>query len=411
MAPISNRILIIGLVWPEPTSSAAGTRMMQLIKFYKLEGYEIFFASAANKSSFSENLEKINITEINIELNSNTFNEVLLNINPNIVLFDRYITEEQYGWRVREQLENTITILDTEDLHFLRISRAQSIKKNSEINLYNDVTRREIASILRCDLSLIISEEEMNLLKDEFRIDEDLLLYLPFLEEIPDHNHTSNWKTFEDRANFMFIGNFLHEPNWHTTLVLKNEIWPKLSKLLPMAEMHIYGAYPSEKVYQLNNTKERFIIKGRAENAIETMGNYKLLLAPIKFGAGAKGKLIDSMQSGTPNITTVIGAEGMNIDHIWNGAIAQNMEEFIDEAYTFYTQSTNWYNAQQKGLELLNLKYDKFKFYPKLTEKHLYLLNNLKNHRIKNFIGSILNYNNINSFKYLSLWIQEKNKF
>lgn len=410
MAPISNRILIIGLVWPEPTSSAAGTRMMQLIKFYKLEGYEIFFASAANKSSFSENLEKINITEINIELNSNTFNEVLLNINPNIVLFDRYITEEQYGWRVREQLENTITILDTEDLHFLRISRAQSIKKNSEIYLYNDVTRREIASILRCDLSLIISEEEMNLLKDEFRIDEDLLLYLPFLEEIPDHNHTSNWKTFEDRANFMFIGNFLHEPNWHTTLVLKNEIWPKLSKLLPMAEMHIYGAYPNEKVYQLNNTKERFIIKGRAENAIETMGNYKLLLAPIKFGAGAKGKLIDSMQSGTPNITTPIGVEGMKTNDLWSGGIAQYTNDFINLAFTFYTQSALWHQAQQNGLSILKAKYDKQIFYPILEKKHNYLLNNLKNHRSKNFIGSILNYNQINSFKYLSLWIQEKNK-
>ncbi len=60
----------------------------------------------------------------------------------------------------------------------------------------------------------------------------------------------------------------------------------------------------TQKVLQLHNPKERFFIKGRAENAQDTMSTYKVLLAPINFGAGVKGKFVDAMQTGTPSVTS-----------------------------------------------------------------------------------------------------------
>src|SRR5690606_12663340 len=97
---------------------------------------------------------------------------------------DRFVSEEQFGWRVSQECPNAVQILDTEDLHFLRSAREKAFKKKEEINLYNETTIREIASILRCDLSLIISEFEMNLLLNEFHIAPELLYYLPFIEQI-----------------------------------------------------------------------------------------------------------------------------------------------------------------------------------------------------------------------------------
>ncbi len=409
MLHTKQRILIIGLVWPEPTSSAAGTRIIQIIKYFKSTGAEVYFASAANKSAYSFALKNLEVTEISIKLNSSDFNKVLIDINPNIVLYDRYISEEQYGWRVYENCRHALTILDTEDLHFLRYARQQSIKSGKDINLINDITKREIASILRCDISLIISEYEIQLLKDNFKIPEDLLFYLPFTEDVPSIEKTQHISGFEERKNVAFIGNFLHEPNWHTTLVLKNEIWPILRKLIPEAELHIYGSYMSEKVLNLNKSTDKFIVKGRAKNSIETLSEYRLLLAPIKFGAGTKGKLIDSMHSGTPNITTPIGAEGMFKD-IWNGAIAMNNDDFITQSKRFYTDPTIWSKAQENGFQILNRNFNYETHIPKLHKFIKNKIENLEHIRNNNFMGLILHHHTTNSSKYMSLWIEEKNK-
>ena len=158
-----KKLLIIGLVWPEPTSSAAGTRMIQLIHFFLNKNYEITFACAASKSEFSFDLIGIGIKEQVIKLNCESFNHFIKDLNPEIVMFDRYIIEEQYGWRVQKECTMAMTILDTEDLHFLRHARQKALKTDNE-DLFSDHTKREIASILRCDLSLIISEIEIGLM-------------------------------------------------------------------------------------------------------------------------------------------------------------------------------------------------------------------------------------------------------
>ena len=152
-----KRILIIGPVWPEPASSAAGTRMIQLINLFISDAYEVLFASAASKSDFSFNLTGLGVKEYEIKLNDSSFNVFLSEVNPGIVLFDRFMMEEQYGWRVQQECPGAIRLMDTEDLHCLRLARQQAIKTGDTIDLYTDIAKREIASILRCDVSLLIS--------------------------------------------------------------------------------------------------------------------------------------------------------------------------------------------------------------------------------------------------------------
>src|SRR5690606_11573201 len=141
----------------------------------------------------------------------------LKEFHPNIVVYDRFVSEEQFGWRVTQECPNAVQILDTEDLHFLRAAREKAYKKQEEIDFYNEITTREIASILRSDLSLMISEFEMDLLQNEFKITPSLLHYLPFLQDFVETN-SEEFKSFEKRKDFIFIGNFLHEPNWQTVL-------------------------------------------------------------------------------------------------------------------------------------------------------------------------------------------------
>ena len=398
-----KHLVIIGLVIPEPASTAAGRRMLQLIEIFEKQNYKITFLTSSKNIEFSE---KIPFQEIKI--NDENFDDLIKNLNPDLVLFDRYISEEQFGWRVSENCPNALKILDTEDLHFLREARRKAFVQQKDIqdeDLLNDVFKREIAAILRCDISLIISEFEFNLLQEKFNINPEILFYIPFLFD----GKIQNSKTFNERKNFVSIGNFLHEPNWQTVLQLK-KIWKNIREKLPETELHIYGAYASEKVFQLHQEKEGFLVKGRAESVENIFNEYKILLAPIPFGAGLKGKLFESMLFGIPNVTTKMGAEAMHGNLPWNGFIENEKDGFVEKSIELYQDENLWKTAQQNGFEILRNIFDENLFIPNLMHKILKIQQNLKSHRNRNFLGQILQHHQLNSTKYMSRWIEEKNK-
>jgi len=404
----SKTLLIIGFVWPEPKSSAAGSRMMQLIQLFKTNGYEITFASTAQNLEFSEDISVLGVSAKTIELNSSSFDDFVIEFNPTIVLFDRFMVEEQFGWRVSESCPNALKMLDTEDLHCLRQARQLAIKENREFtleDLFSDVAKREIASILRCDLSLMVSEFEIEVLQNQFKVSKDLLFYLPIfaerLNEIP---------SFTERNDFVFIGNFLHEPNWDCVKYLSETIWPLLHKKLPDAKMFIYGAYPSQKVLELHKPKEQFYIMGRADDAFHVVKNAKVVLAPIRFGAGIKGKLLEAMQCGTPSVTSSIGAEAMSGNFEWNGFVKDNPNEFVEATVKLYNDEKLWQQCQENGFEIVEKRYKKSLFENDFITEINSLSDNLKQHRNNNFFGSILQHHLVSSTKYMSKWIEEKNR-
>lgn len=400
---IVKHLVIIGLVIPEPASTAAGHRMMQLIKLFSKADHKITFLTASNNIEFSE---KIKIEKI--EINNESFDNKIKELNPDVVLFDRYVTEEQFGWRVAENCPDALKVIDTEDLHFLREARRKAFVEKREVNnkdLVNDIFKREIASILRCDLSLIISEFEYQLLTDKFNINPDILFYIPFLTEKIVKNKTD----FEDRKHFVSIGNFLHEPNWQTVLKLRS-IWKNIRKELPEAELHIYGAYATEKVFQLDNEKEGFLVKGRAENVEKIFNQYRVLLAPIPFGAGLKGKLWESMQFGLPNVTSSVGAEAMHKDSPWNGFVEDSDEVFVEKSIGLYKNESVWNQANENAYQILKQNFDKKLYVNQFWETISKIENNLENHRAENYLGKILQQHQLNSTKYMSRWIEEKNR-
>ncbi|WP_425657504.1 glycosyltransferase [Tenacibaculum ascidiaceicola] len=407
-----QQLLIIGYVWIEKTTGA-GNRMLQLLNVFKNQNYTITFTTPAQKTENSLNLAELGVEEKSIELNSSSFDDFIKEQQPDVVLFDRFMMEEQFGWRVAEHCPKALRVLDTEDLHFLRKTRHQQLKKGKQFStealLKSDEAKREIAAILRCDMSLIISTYEMQLLKDVFKVDESLLYHLPFLLSSIDEKVVKKWKSFEERKHFVFIGNFFHAPNVDAVLQLKT-IWKTIRKQLPEAELHIYGAYATQQIQQLHKPKEGFIIKGFAEDALEVVKNTRVVLAPIRFGAGIKGKLTEAMECGTPSVTTSIGAEGMHENLPWNGFIEDDFEKFANKAIELYTYDILWKKSQQKGIAIINSIYDKEKLAFSFVNKIKEIQENLETHRTQNFLGSLLQHQTLQATKFMSKWIEEKNK-
>ena len=397
-----KHLLIIGHTFPEPNTTAAGSRMMQLMQLFMEDGFDITFATTASKTPYTPTLYEFAIKVKNILLNDTSFDGFISQLQPSVVLFDRYITEEQFGWRVSEQCPNALKILDTEDLHFLRKAREVAFKKGLEVNLFSDTTKRELASILRCDISLIISKAEMKLLIETFKIPESLLYYLPFLVTTVSQDTIS----FEDRQHFISIGNFQHAPNTDAVIFLKKEIWPKIKEQLPAAELHIYGAYAPKQISELHSENEGFLLKGWAEDVAEIMLQSRVNLAPLRFGAGLKGKLLDAAQFGTPSVSTSFGVEGME-----GIAICEDeVDAFIASSIKLYSDISAWEAQQRQAFSVVEREFSKSKFATSFMNDVSQLQHTITKHRETHFIGQVLQHQSAQATKYMSKWIEEKNK-
>lgn len=402
---MNQKILIIGSVWPEPNSSAAGIRMLQLIQSFQNYQNEVVFATQAHQSQFAFNLAAINVESFKISVNDSSFDKFVKNQNPTVVMFDRFIMEEQFGWRVAEKCPDALRILDTEDLHFLRKERQQKLNQKVEKETFSDIAKREIASIYRCDLTLIISEFEMELLTVNYQVPKERLMYLPMWSD-----SVSKINAFAERNHFMFVGNFMHEPNWDCVRYLKSEIWPSIRKKIPNSELHVYGAYPTDKVFQLNNEKEGFIIKGRAEDVNEICQNYRLMIAPLRFGAGVKGKFIDAMRNGLPSITTTLGAESMIEKKDWPGFVSDEIQDIISNAIEIYSNELRWNDLSNKAFKIHNEKFLVKNWPVTFIEKVKFYIENQQYIRRNNFIGAMLMHHSQQSTKFMSKWIELKNQ-
>ena len=401
-------VLIIGKVWPEPNSSAAGTRMMQIIQFFKERGDDVTFATHANPTEFQEDLSALDVKTSAIALNDRSFDEMVTQLRPEIVVFDRFMTEEQFGWRVTEACPEALRVLDTEDLHFLREARHEGVKKEQKVDLpsyRSELQFRELAAILRSDLSLMVSDVEMEILQTHYSAPKEKLLHLPFYV----HPLQVSIPTFENRKDFAFIGNYRHAPNVDAVRYLKSTLWKEIRKKLPGTKLNIYGAYCAEKVLQLSNVKEGFIVHGLAKNASEVVSSARVSLAPLRFGAGIKGKLLESINCGTPFVTSSIGAEGIISDERWIKCIEDDPKKFVEKAVQLYQNEEHWNASQQLGFETVRAKFDK-KTFTECFQRALESIPNLDEHRNSSLISAMLQHQSHQASRYMSMWIEEKKR-
>jgi len=409
----SKKLLVIGYVWPEPASSAAGSRMVQLLEFFNSEGWQITFASTAKETRHMADLDALDVETASIKLNDQSFDKFLHKLNPQMVLFDRFMAEEQFGWRVQAGAPDAIRVLDMEDLHCLRFGRQQAVQTGQPFShdfLLSNIAKREIASVYRCDLSLVISEAETELMESFFGVPPELMHYMPYILEPIGSEQLESWPSFDERNGFMTIGNFRHEPNLDAVLYLKEEIWPLIRKSLPGAELRVYGAYASKKVKQWHDPSEGFLVNGRAGDAGTELRKARVSLAPLRFGAGLKGKLAESMLYGTPSITTSVGAEGIAGQMHWPGSIADSPKEFAEAAIRFHNNKEEWEKAQQAGIEVINQRFSPGTIKARLRERLRELTENTEAHRKRNFTGAMLMHHSMASTRFMSRWIEEKNR-
>jgi hypothetical protein len=394
-----QKVLIIGQLLPEPNATAAGKRMLGIIHLMQSIANEVFFVHLSPISPLSVQLENIGVNTQQFAINDSSFDEFLKDYKPNCVIFDRFYTEEQMGWRVAEICPNALRVLDMEDFHALRQTRQTAVQKNEEWNLAylqnSDIFIREISSMYRCDISWVISSAEMEILTQNLAFPKSLLHYYPL-----SFDFKTKGKSFDERKNIVLLGNFMHAPNADSVKWTYEHFLPQLIQWDKNIQIHVYGAYAQS--FKTQYKHPNFILKSYLAD-INTLGDYKILLAPLRFGAGVKGKVLDAYAHGLPVVGSTIA---------WEGLTDQKMDlnELFTQCKNIYSNKTNWENEVEQTTAILQQKF-LLSNSTKLVQQHiLNVYNNLTQHRNQNYWQKILLQNQFNATKFMSKWIEEKNK-
>ena len=366
--------------------------------------------------------------------------------NLQVVIFDRFFSEEAYSFHFHRYKPNVLRVLDMQDMHSLRAHR-QSIVENESgseksssllssipkvVSSYprlkqmkddhhhakkgkkdvNSTLLRELASIHRSDLTLVCSPYELSLLRDEYGIPSHKLALASFFIESSDvsNNNNDTSTTFHERKDFVTLGGFKHPPNIDQVKVLKYDIWPKILKEIPNANLYVYGAYPHQSISKLHDERNGFHIKGYAESLEEILSSSKVMLAPLRYGAGIKGKIIDSWRFGCPVVTTPIGSEGMTDDNDdqWGGSIAFDSDGFVQSAIDIYTNESKWTSSQRKGTDLLERLFNAETNFRDLNANMSNAMQNLQERRERDYVSAMLWQQQTRSTEYFSKWIEQK---
>jgi glycosyltransferase involved in cell wall biosynthesis len=280
-------------------------------------------------------------------------------------MFDRFILEEQFGAMVYEALPHALVVLETQDLHFVRRARQELKEKWLGLegippNFYHTETAlRETASLERVDFSFVVSSFEEQLLDREFSLGLDRQRWIPFsFDPIQSEKRSGD---FESRSDFVWIGNFRHAPNADALRWTRSEIWPEIRAKIPSAVFHVFGAYPSQEFMDWNRDPSAGIkVHGHAETLEQVFLTARVNLAPLRFGAGVKGKILEGFRYGVPVVTTPVGAEGLlpptRSELEFPGEVEVGPKALAEAAIRLYQDRSRWSQAQMRALALASIK-------------------------------------------------------
>lgn len=387
----ARSVMFVSFLWPEASSSAAGVRTTSLLRAFQAWGWRVHYLACARPNEHTDILEASGVRTHHVAPNRGAeFEAALEAAAPDAVIFDRFMAEEAFSFRVRAARPSAARILDMQDLHSLRYARHDAVKtalataKARPDPVAEDKTpspvlaalaavpeagddhlSRELASVHRCDLALVCSPVETTLLRDRYRVPSEKLIPASFFCDPPPREFPT--PGFEPRAGFVTIGTFYHPPNVDSVRWMSKEVWPLIRLALPKATMRVYGAYPTEAIKQLHRPKQGFFVEGFAPTVQGAMEDARVLLAPLRFGAGIKGKIVDAWQNGLPVVTTPVGAEGMvpgaetlwrpnDIDdgEVWGGRWrSTDAAGIAADAVALHEDGDAWERARARGGELV----------------------------------------------------------
>ena len=330
---------------PRHDQDSGSLRMYRLVVALKEMGYHAVFLPVDNDRGgiYGEALERVGVQVVCAP--HDDFESWLVRNGSDLraVILSRLHVAKRFLARVRRLAPHARIVFDTVDLHFLREGRQAELVGDPLRLAQAKATRRaELAVAKSADVTLVVSAEEVKLLATIApRLTVRLLsnIHEPEPSDVP----------FQNRRGILFVGGFAHEPNVDAVLFFANEIFPLIKARMPDAEFFCVGSWPTDQVKAL--ASESIHVTGFVPDLKPFFDRCKLSVAPLRYGAGVKGKVNQSMALGLPVVGTTLACEGMWLTPGKDVLVADAPEDFARAVVRLHTDEELWKGISLGGLD------------------------------------------------------------
>lgn len=351
--PVENpsRVLVVDWKPPMPDRDSGSFRMRKLLECLIEGGIRVDFIGdvPALEDAYVEQLQALGIR---VEIGMPAATELLKGQGGDYrtVLLSRPEVAELYLPLVRAYAPMARVVYDTVDLHWVRFERGARIDTDPAELLArsSDYRRLEMSNARSADVTLAISEDERAIL-----LAEDPGITVAVVPNV--HEVVGTRTPFADRRGLFFIGGFDHAPNVDAVRFLVSDILPAVRARLGDVELHVVGSNPPEEISQLASDAVR--IEGFVRDVGPWFERSRVFVAPLRQGAGMKGKIGHSLSHGLPLVTTRIGAEGIGLVDGENAFVADDPRELADKVVALYQDPELWQRFSSAGMELLRTRF------------------------------------------------------
>ncbi|HIJ96526.1 MAG TPA: glycosyltransferase [Desulfuromonadales bacterium] len=259
-----------------------------------------------------------------------------------LVFMFRPAVVEHHIKSIRKYCPKTKTLFHTVDLHYLRLSREADLHDDElKRKAAAEMKQRELTAIRAVDASIVHSTTEMEILRSE--LSHETVFVFPLILNI-----RSTKTGFGERRDLVFVGGFQHPPNVDAVKFFIKDIMPIVRERLPGVRFYAVGSKPPEELYTLQAAD--VVITGFVEDLDSLLDKMRISLAPLRYGAGIKGKIGTAMSAGLPTVATRMAAEGMSLTNGKNVLIADGTSDFAEAIVRLYGDETLWASLRDNGL-------------------------------------------------------------
>ncbi|MET3027856.1 glycosyltransferase family 4 protein [Flavobacterium sp. UW10123] len=343
----NKNVIIIDTKIPEYNKDSGSRRLTEIVKLLIKNNIGVFLLGDFKEYRFTSDYIKYFrdlgavVYEPAVDKNEKliTKNEFIKQVLPfaDSVWLHRPEIFAKYYPIIKKNKPAVKVFFDMVDFHYLRFKREFELTGNLDAMKKADkFLKLELENCKNADKIIVISDIEKETLKEFY--DEDFKVIS--IGNIHQYFENENPISFANRKDLLFIGGFDHKPNVDAVNYLAEEIMPLVWKVNPEISIAIIGSNPPESILKLNS--EKFKIIGYVEDVSSYFLNSRIFVAPLRYGAGIKGKIGQSLEFGLPLVTTSIGAEGFDFGENKKVLVGDSSQEIVNNILLLYQNKELW---------------------------------------------------------------------
>jgi GT2 family glycosyltransferase/glycosyltransferase involved in cell wall biosynthesis len=343
---LAGRVLIIDAYTPEPDQDSGSLRLRYLMSCFQDLGYGVTFLpdNRAPAGHYTRDLQRAGVEAVYDPWMGSPQRFLAARGGEfDVVMISRHYVASRYVSLLKRHCPQAHFLFDTVDLHYLREERHAELENSLSLKRAAAQTRRsELAVIEAADATLVVSPAEQTVLREaapEARVH--------VISNV--HEVVGSRRPFSERKDIFFVGGYQHPPNVDAARWFVGQVWPLIHEQLPEVEFHLIGSKAPDEIRSLHG--EGVTFHGFVPDLEPWLDGCRIAVAPLRYGAGIKGKVNMSMSRGQPVVATPIAVEGMFAKAGQDILVAETPEQFAAEVVRLYRDEELWNRVSAHGLE------------------------------------------------------------